>query len=114
MSLVVPAWPGHIDRARERIGRHGFAHQCCQLLGALAEGRQAWSPPSPGPRPSGRSQARLRRAFSTPHSHLFQQASKLSEPQIAAVRITIVRSSWTEPARFVAFVTIEGDKAIPV
>jgi len=37
LDPVRPLGPEHIDRARERIGRHGLAHQRCQSLGTLAE-----------------------------------------------------------------------------
>ena len=53
--------PEHVDRARERIGHHGLAHQCCQSLGALAEVDRLGRYQSPGPRPSGRSPVRLQR-----------------------------------------------------
>jgi len=37
LDPVRPLGTEHIDRARERIGRHGLAHQCCQSLSTLAE-----------------------------------------------------------------------------
>jgi hypothetical protein len=86
--LLCTLRPEHADRSRERVGHHGLAHQCCQSLGTFGS-RQAWSPPSLGPRPSGRSCAGFQR---THHRHQSLCVRAAANPDRHATDLDLDRS----------------------